>query len=82
MESASTFSNLDNHPVRMEEQVLVPEKTHGRVQQQTVTVSAACSQMVQDPLDGEGLGDPDTEQEVATWPAGDSGPRVFRGTSC
>lgn len=78
----STFSSLDNHPVRMEEQVLVPEQTHGHVQQQTGTMSAACSQMVQDPLDGEGLGDPDTKQEVATWPAGDSGPRVFRGTSC
>lgn len=35
--------------------------------------------MVQDPLHGEGLGDPDAKQEAATWLAGDSGPRVFRG---
>ena len=45
-------------------------------------MSAAYSQMVQDPLgDGEGLGDQVTKQEVGNWLAGDVGPRVFRGPS-
>lgn len=43
-------------------------------------MSAAYSQMIQDPPgDAEGLGDRDTKQEVANWPAGDTGPRVFGG---
>ena len=35
--SAPTFSNLDNHPVVTEEQALVPENTHGSIQQKTGT---------------------------------------------
>lgn len=33
--SVPMFSNLDNHPVVTEEQALVPENTHGSIQQKT-----------------------------------------------
>ena len=35
--SVPTFPNLDNHPVVTEEEVLVPENTHGSIQQKTGT---------------------------------------------
>ena len=78
--SVPTFSNLDNHPVVTEEQFLVPENTHGSIQQKTGTNVCSLLSDGSGPAWGrEGLGDRDTKQEVANWPAGNTGPRVFGG---
>ena len=91
--SVPTFSNLDNHPVVTEEQVLVPENTHGSIQQKTGT--NVCSLLSDDsgpPWGRGGAGGPGHKAgsgqlagwghgagQLASWPTGRLG---TRGQGC